>query len=239
MQLSEKRNYVLVHGAWAGGWVWQQVAELLRSEGHGVTSPTLTGLGERRHLLSDSVNLDTHVEDVVACMEMEGLTNVVLVGWSYGGMVTSGVLARVQEKIQSMVYLDAFVAESGKSVADYFDPDEPNPITEFALKGKNLPPFIPLEAFGVTEKSIQDWVKPRLGEQPYNAFLQKSKALPDWPKNIPHTYIRCTKFQNPILDKFLTDSENNPDVDTHILDMSHFPMLTDVEAITRILINVK
>lgn len=146
------RNYVLVHGAWAGGWVWREVADLLRSQGHTVSTPTLTSLGERQHLLSDNVNLDTHVEDVVANIEMEGLENVVLVGWSYGGMVVSGVLARIQKKIQSIVYLDAFVAENGKSVLDFFDPDEPNPIVDIALNGENIPPVIPLEVFGVTEQ---------------------------------------------------------------------------------------
>ena len=113
------KNYVLVHGAWVGGWVWKEVADLLRAKGHSVTTPTLTGLGERQHLLSDSVNLDTHVEDVVSNIKMEGLNDVVLVGWSYGGMVASGVLAKIQNKIKSVVYLDAFVAEKGKSVIDF------------------------------------------------------------------------------------------------------------------------
>ena len=122
-------NYVLIHGAWAGGWVWRDVAPLLRAKGHTVTTPTLTGLGDRKHLLTPQVDLDTHIEDVVANIEMEGLDNVFLVGWSYGGMVISGVLARIQEKIASMVYLDAFVPEQGKALVDYVEPAMAGPIT--------------------------------------------------------------------------------------------------------------
>lgn len=231
-------NYVLVHGAWAGGWVWKDVAKLLRAQGHTVTAPTLTGLGERRHLLSESVNLDTHVEDVVANIEMEGLEDVVLVGWSYGGMVVSGVLARIQNKIKSMVYLDAFVAENGKAVIDFFDPDEPNPIKEFVQKAENLPPVIPLEVFGVTEQEVLEFVRPRLGEQPYNTFLQKSTVPLERPKHIPHTYIRCTRFDNPTLDEFLANAENDPEVSTQVLDMSHFSMLTHPQETADLLLNV-
>lgn len=235
---SATKNYVLVHGAWAGGWVWQSVANSLRAQGHTVTTPTLTGLGERQHLLSEAVGLDTHVQDIVANIEMEGLQDVILVGWSYGGMVASGVLARVPDRIKSMVYLDAFIGENGKAVADAFGPDEPNPIKDFIQNKQNIPPIIPLEVFGVTEQSVIDYVKPRLGEQPYKAFLQKSGALKNRPENIPHTYIRCTRFENPTLDEFLQQAQRDAGFNTFILDMSHFPMLTDPEATTELLLSI-
>ena len=114
-------TYVLIAGAWHGGWVWRQVAAGLRAIGHEVTAPTLTGLGERRHI-GENVDLDTHIEDVIAHIEMEGLTNVTLVGWSYGGMVITGVLARIPEKIKAMIYLDAFVPANGKALVDYVPP---------------------------------------------------------------------------------------------------------------------
>src|SRR5688572_726041 len=87
--------FVLVHGAWAGGWAWKRVAPLLRAQGHDVFTPTLTGLGERVHLASPDVNLDTHIEDIVNLLVYEDLEDAVLVGWSYGGMVVTGVLDRV------------------------------------------------------------------------------------------------------------------------------------------------
>ena len=92
-------TFVLVHGAWAGGWAWKRVAPLLRAQGHDVFTPTLTGLGERVHLASPGVNLDTHIQDIVNLLVYEDLEDAVLVGWSYGGMVVTGVLDRVPDRL--------------------------------------------------------------------------------------------------------------------------------------------
>ena len=110
--------YVLVHSAWAGGWMWRSVARELRAAGHEAFTPTLTGLGERVHLANPEIDLDTHVLDVVNLVRFERLERVVLVGHSYGGMVISGVAERVPASIARLVYLDAFVPRSGESVAD-------------------------------------------------------------------------------------------------------------------------
>src|SRR5262245_12927354 len=112
-------TYVLVHGAWHGGWCWAKVARLLRDAAQDVYTPTLTGLGERAHLARHEVDLETHIQDVVAVLESEELRGVTLVGHSYAGMVISGVAARVTGRISHLVYLDAFVPESGKCVLDY------------------------------------------------------------------------------------------------------------------------
>lgn len=106
-------SFVLVHGAWCGGWIWKHVASALRARGHDVLTPTLTGLGERAHLASPEVGLGTHVEDVVRVLEYDDLTDVVLVGHSYGGMVVTGVGDRVPERLAQLVYLDAFVPREG------------------------------------------------------------------------------------------------------------------------------
>src|ERR1700751_36339 len=115
-------TFVLVHGAWAGGVVWRQLAPRLRKAGHEVYAPTLTGIGERKHLLSREIDLDTHIQDVIGVVEDEDLSDIVLVGHSYGGMVISGVADRVPEKIASLVYLDAFVPEYGKSSISLLPP---------------------------------------------------------------------------------------------------------------------
>lgn len=112
-------DYILVHGAWCGGYVWRAVAEELRARGHLVFTPTLTGLADRSHLLSPKIGLDTHVRDIVNLIKWEDLRDVVLVGHSYGGMVISGVAEETPDgTIGSIVYLDAFYAPSGSSVAD-------------------------------------------------------------------------------------------------------------------------
>src|SRR6185437_2344350 len=111
-------TFVLVHGAWSGGWCYAKVAALLRARGHTVFTPTLTGQGERAHLLSASVNLTTHVADVANVFHYEGLGDVVLAGHSYGGMVVTGVADRIAARVSALVYLDAFLPENGQSLSD-------------------------------------------------------------------------------------------------------------------------
>jgi pimeloyl-ACP methyl ester carboxylesterase len=111
-------TFVLVHGAWSGGWCYAKVAALLRARGHTVFTPTLTGQGERAHLLSASVNLTTHVADVANVFHYEGLGGVVLAGHSYGGMVVTGVADRIAARVSALVYLDAFLPENGQSLFD-------------------------------------------------------------------------------------------------------------------------
>src|SRR5262245_14863398 len=112
-------TFVLVHGAWHGGWCWQRVSPLLRARGHEVFAPTLTGLGERSHLLTREIGLETHVADVVNAIRWEDLTDVVLCGHSYGGMVISGAADRMADRVRSLVYLDAFVPADGQSIFDF------------------------------------------------------------------------------------------------------------------------
>jgi pimeloyl-ACP methyl ester carboxylesterase len=112
------QTFLLVHGAWHGGWCWRRVADLLQAKGHKVFAPTMTGLGERSHLMRAGIDLSTHVTDIVNVMKWEGLSGVVLCGHSYGGMVVSGVAEQMADKIASIVFLDAFVPENGDAMAD-------------------------------------------------------------------------------------------------------------------------
>jgi len=111
-------TFVLVHGAWSGGWCYAKVAALLRARGHTVFTPTLTGQGERSHLLSAGVNLTTHINDVIGVFDNEELEGVVLAGHSYGGMVVTAAADRMASRVAALVYLDAFLPESGQSLFD-------------------------------------------------------------------------------------------------------------------------
>ena len=111
-------TFVLVHGAWHGSWCWKRVRKALQARGHDVFTPTLTGVGERSHLLSPDVNLDTHITDVVNLIRWEELSGIVLCGHSYGGCVITGVADRLSDRIAALVYLDAFVPEDGQSLYD-------------------------------------------------------------------------------------------------------------------------
>jgi len=108
---------VLVHGAWGGGWDWRPVSDILASRGHQAFRVTLTGLGERAHLASPDIGLETHITDVVNTILYENLRDVTLVGHSYGGMVITGVADRIPDRLAHLVYVDGFVPEDGESVS--------------------------------------------------------------------------------------------------------------------------
>ena len=116
----EKITFVVVHGATAGGWEWKKCAQFLTDDGHTVYRVTLTGLGERMHLNSPDIDLETHINDVVNTILFEDLHDVVLTGHSYGGMVITGVMDRIPERIRHVVFLDAAVPDDGMSIRDLF-----------------------------------------------------------------------------------------------------------------------
>jgi pimeloyl-ACP methyl ester carboxylesterase len=113
---------VIVHGAWGGSWAWRKFSRILRDKGHEVFTPTLTGLGDRSHPLTREVGLEHHIRDVAAVLEFEDLTDVVLIGHSYGGMVVTGVADRMDDRIAALIYLDAFVPRDGECVFDLQPP---------------------------------------------------------------------------------------------------------------------
>ena len=125
-----KPAFVLVHGAWHGGWCWTRVTPLLEAAGHRAFAVTLTGLGDRAHLSAPSVDLETHITDVVSMLDMDDLNDVVLVGHSYGGMVVSGAAERAWKRIRRLVYLDALVPKHGQSAFDLIQPSTLDPGAE-------------------------------------------------------------------------------------------------------------
>ncbi|MGD0955676.1 MAG: alpha/beta fold hydrolase [Candidatus Acidiferrales bacterium] len=166
-------TYVLVHGAWHGSWCWKRVRKALHAQGHEVFTPTLTGIGERSHLLSPQVDLETHINDVVNLIRWEELSNIVLCGHSYAGCVVRGVADRIPERIGALVYLDAFVLEDGRSLHDDLPPDHRNGQLEGARlhgEGWKVPP-IPAAAFNVNAKDAE-WMDRQCTMQPLATFQQ-------------------------------------------------------------------
>jgi pimeloyl-ACP methyl ester carboxylesterase len=171
-------NFVLVHGAWHGGWCWRDTAAELRKAGHQVFTPTHTGVGERSHQSAESITLETHIRDVCGCIEAEELNDVVLVGHSYGGMVITGVADRMAARIRSLVYLDAFVPEHGDSLIGLIDKALPAEVAaQFvggfrgaALEGRSgLMQPIPAEVFNVAQAN-RAWVDRRCVPQALATF---------------------------------------------------------------------
>ena len=167
-------TFVLVHGAWHGGWCYKRVARLLRRAGHEVYTPSLTGLGERAHLMSRAIDLNTHVQDIIGVIRYEELSDVVLCGHSYGGMVISGVAEQIATKIRSLVYLDAFVPENGKSLFDYQTAEVVERMRTDAVQngeGYKITP-IPAARFAVNAEDAA-WVDVMCVKQPLATFEQK------------------------------------------------------------------
>lgn len=166
-------TYILVHGAWGGSWCWKRVRQALQARGHQVFTPTLTGVGERSHLRSPQVNLDTHIADVVNLIRWEELSHVVLCGHSYGGCVITGVADRVPDRIDALIYLDAFVPENGQSLHDLLPADHREAQVQGAKQvgdGWKVPP-ITAEAFQVNARD-RDWVDRQCTMQPLATFQQ-------------------------------------------------------------------
>ena len=151
-------TFVLVHGAWHGGWCWRRVADILERQGHKVFTPTLTGLGERSHLMRAGINVSTHVTDVVNVLKWERLKDVVLCGHSYGGLVVSGVAEQSAAAIGSIVFLDAFVPANGQAMEDSTNQATRDALKAAGERGDLGVPARSAAAFLVNEKD-QAWVE--------------------------------------------------------------------------------
>ncbi|MGW4112625.1 alpha/beta fold hydrolase [Actinosynnema sp. NPDC004786] len=189
-------TFLLVHGAWHSGRCWERVTPLLESAGHRVLAPSLTGFGDRAHLLDPEVGLDTHVEDVVSLITHHDLTGVVLVGHSYAGLVVSAAADRVPDRVAHLVYLDAMVPEDGESAMDV------QPVTrdlvDLAARsgdGWRVPPLPELPPphglFGVTDPADVAWLRGMLSDQPVRSLRQPVRLGNPAADAIPRTHVHC------------------------------------------------
>ena len=186
-------TYVLVHGAWHGGWCWSKVKRLLERAGGTVYTPTLTDLGERSHLASPDTSLETHVRDVGQVLEYEDLVDVVLVGHSYAGMVVRAVADGLPQRIARLVYLDAVVPRSGQCLFDCTGPEFRQRIEEqVRLEGDGwqIPPAT-AQTLGLVRDEDIEWAVPRLGPHPYRTFHEKVELRLAAAAMVPRTYINC------------------------------------------------
>ena len=151
------KTFVLVHGAWHGGWCWRRVSDLLEKKGHKVFAPTMTGLGERSHLIGGKIDLATHVTDIVNVIKWENLNDIVLVGHSYGGVIISGVAEQMREAIGSIVFLDAFLPANGDTLAAKASQPVREAIAGLVEKGESTMKPVPAAVFRVNEKD-RAWV---------------------------------------------------------------------------------
>ena len=188
-------TFVLVHGAWHGGWCWNRVRPLLRERGHEVFTPTLTGVSDRAHLVSPAVGLGTHVEDVVRLLEAEDLHDVVLVGHSYAGLVVSAVAARVPERLARRVHLDAFVPRDGEAAIDLLPEHVAHHYRE-SVAGPGFGWLIPtrsLEVLGVSDPADLEWLSARLTPHPWLTYTEAVRLGPA-EAEVPGTFVEAVDW---------------------------------------------
>jgi len=230
-------TYVLIHGAWHGGWCWQRVADRLRARGHAVFTPTLTGLGERAHLLHPDIDLSLHVADVLGAIGCERLSDIVLVGHSYGGCVISGVAEAVPDKIRSIVFLDAFIPNNGESLFDVVQPTVKEVIQGVLDRGETTVPVRDAAAFKVNEKD-RAWVDSLATPQPVRTMTEKIKLTGARERIAGKIYIRAAGYPNVSFDKAYTHVKADRGWRTYEVPCGHDVMIDAPDRLTEILLEV-
>lgn len=212
-------TFVLVHGSWAGGWIWRDVVRLLRAAGHEAHAATATGMGDRAHLNDAGIDLDVYVADVVNLIEYEDLRGVTLVGWSFGGMTITGVAERVPERLAQLVYLDASVPADGENAQDADFPTTEAADADIAAMAREgaaagLPGFRVVSP-GVEEwirgslraPAVADWVIGRLVPQPLLTYLQPVRLGNPAAAALPRAFVLCTADK-----ELAADPQTDPNV---------------------------
>jgi pimeloyl-ACP methyl ester carboxylesterase len=229
------RTFVLVHGAWHGGWCWQRVAARLREDGDSVFTPTLTGVGERAHLLRAGIDLNTHITDIVNVLKWEDLKDVVLCGHSYGGFVISGVAEQAAPLIRSIVFLDAFVPNNGESVQDLTGPAVREAIAKAVQDGDLAIAPRSAEAFNVNPDD-RAWVDRMSVGQPIATFIDKIALTGARDHIARKSYIRAAYYANPGFDKALAAARADSSWRTYDVPCGHDVMVDMPERLSEILL---
>jgi pimeloyl-ACP methyl ester carboxylesterase len=229
-------TFVLVHGAWSGGWCYHKIAARLRAQGYAVFTPTLTGQGERSHLRSGAINLSLHIEDVLNVFHYENLNDVVLAGHSYGGMVITGVADQIAERIAALVYLDAFLPEDGQSLFDINIPANSQRFIANAGGIGGLAVPAPPAAFFNVNAADAARVDALATPFPLGAFTEKIKLTGAHKRIAKRVYVHGTVLPRESPFKpFYERVKKDPAWQTHALTCGHHVMLDEPERVSDIL----
>jgi pimeloyl-ACP methyl ester carboxylesterase len=229
--MSSKKTFLVCHGAWSGGWAWKKMHPPMQAAGHRLVTPSYTGLGERVHLANASIDLDTHIEDVLNVIKYEDLRDVVLIGHSYGGMVATGVADRARDRIAQLIYIDAFVPEDGQSLLDLNEPDRQR-LQELAKTTWRVPPRPPSTD---TPEADLEWLNARRVDMPVKCFDTKLK-LHGGKLTLPRSYIYATRITPAdTFGPFARRTKTEPGWRYYEIDASHSPNVTAPETLMALL----
>jgi len=214
-------TFIVAHGAWGAGWIWKKMHAPMAARGHRFITPTLTGLGERRHLARPDVDLDTHINDILGVLEFEELTEVMLIGHSYGGMVATGVADRARTRITQLIYLDAFAPENGQSAFDCLPPavreQRQSAGGDWRIPPNPMPPD--------TSPEDRAWGEAHRVPQPAKTFEQKLR-LQNGPLTLPRHYIYCTRISPDDRFRPFYERAKREGWRSYEIDASHNPHVT-------------
>jgi pimeloyl-ACP methyl ester carboxylesterase len=221
-----EKTFLLVHGGFHGGWCWRHVAQHLRKRGYDVLTPTLTGAGERAHLLGPNITLQTGIEDILGVFEAEELEHVVLVGHSAGAAIVAGVADRIPERIASLIWLDGLILKDGESLRTYFT-DAQEQMFQAALAAGCAPfPAPPPTMFGVPSGPDSDWLSRRLTPQPFGTASSALRLRFPLGNGLPSSYLACTKPLHPFVAASHTFARSQSHWRWHEISACHDAMIT-------------
>jgi pimeloyl-ACP methyl ester carboxylesterase len=233
MSASPSKTFLVCHGAWSAGWAWKKMHPLMQAAGHRLVTPSYTGLGERAHLAHSGIDLDAHIEDMLAVIKYEDISDIVLVGHSYGGMVATGVADRARDKIRQLIYIDAFVPQDGQSLLDLNEVARPR-MQELAKTGDGwrVPPNpTPSD----TPSADVEWLSARRVDMPIKCFEAKLK-FKGGPLTLPRSYIYATRITPAdTFGPFARMTRADPAWNYYEIDASHSPNVTAPGALMALL----
>jgi pimeloyl-ACP methyl ester carboxylesterase len=233
MNSTSAKTFLVCHGAWSAGWAWKKMHPLMQAAGHRLLTPSYTGLGERAHLANPSIDLDSHIEDVLNVIQYEDLRDIVLLGHSYGGMVATGVADRARDRVAQLIYIDAFVPDDGQSL---FDLNEPGrlPMGDAAKNGDGwrVPP---MASPPDTLPEDVEWLAARRVHMPIKCFETKLKLL-NGELTLPRSYIYATRITPAdTFGRFTARARSEPGWRYDEIDASHSPNVTAPDALMALL----
>lgn len=234
-------NFVLIHGGFHGGWCWRLVAGQLRAMGHAVTHPTHTGLGERRHLLRPDLSLDTLTQDVVNHLQAEELTDVVLVGHSFGGLSISGAADRVPNRIRHLIYLDSLIIQPEQTPYDTLPGDVVAQRKQSCIEvdGVRCFPPLPVTAFGIPADHVHaQWVQRQLSPQPESLYESPLHLKNPVGNGLPCTYVACTRPQLASVASSQAWAKSQPAWQWREMQAGHDVMITEPDQLSHLLVQI-
>ena len=221
-------TFILLHGAWGGGWQWRDVAVHLRNAGHTVFTPTLTGLGERSHLIQREVDLDTHIRDIERVITYEMLEDFALVAHSYGGMVATAIADAMPERLRALIYIDAALPRDGEAMLDIVSAERKRTVIRLAEEkgdGYRVPETLVLET-GIADKAVREDFLKRMCPHPLGALQQPIRLRGDFAKVPRKAYVFAALNNSHRFREYRDWAADQPDWTAETLECQHFPMVT-------------